>query len=107
MQSSTQRILSLLGLALNGLRIHVHLTTGRLMAFVSRVYDSLLAQSSLQIGELAPDFEQTTLTGETVRLRHFQDQPVLLPIGAAGFLSVSGNRYCYEAYIRLIPNWSS
>ena len=105
MQSSKRRILSLLDLALSGPWVLVRLTIGALMAFGSRVYDSLLAQSSLQIGEVAPDFERTTLTGETVWLKQFRGQPVLLTIGAAGVLTVSGKRHCYETYIRLIPNW--
>ena len=95
MQSSKRRILSVL----------VGLTIGRLMAFGSRVYDSLLAQRPSQIGEVSPDFELTTLRGKSVWLSQFWSQPVLLTIGAAGVQSVSEKRHCYEIYIRLIPNW--
>ena len=37
----------------------------------------------MAIGESAPDFELTALSGETIQLSQFRGQPVLLSIGAS------------------------
>lgn len=53
------------------------------IAFAPNLYQSTLDSSSLRVGEAAPDFELTSLDGETVRLRDFQGQPVLVSFGAS------------------------
>jgi len=82
MKPTTRRILIILGLVLGGLCLIACFAVGGLAAFGPRLYDSMLAQSSLPVGEVAPDFELATLTVDTVRLSQFLGRPVLLSIGA-------------------------
>jgi len=57
------------------------------LALASRVFPRveqyLQENKSLKVGAPAPDFELTSLDGETVRLSQFRGQPVLLSIGAS------------------------
>lgn len=54
-----------------------------LMARVApNIYQYMLDNSSLKVGDAAPDFELMSLNGETVRLSQFKGKPVLLSIGA-------------------------
>ena len=55
---------------------------GLAFRFGPNLYQYLLDNSSLKVGDAAPDFELTSLEGETVRLSQFKGQPILLSIGA-------------------------
>lgn len=74
--------LVIIGLSLGGLCLLGCLTIAALVLFFPSIYQSSLDNSSLAVGEPAPDFELTALTGETIRLSQFRGQPVLLSIGA-------------------------
>lgn len=74
--------LVIIGLSLSGLCLLVCLAIGGLALFFPSIYQYSLDHSSLAVGESAPDFELTALTGETIRLSQFRGQPVLLTIGA-------------------------
>ncbi len=52
------------------------------IVFAPNLYQFSLDNSSLRVGQAAPDFELTSLDGETVRLSQFQGQPVVLSFGA-------------------------
>jgi peroxiredoxin len=71
-------IISTIGICLFGC-----LAVGLFIGFAPNPYRYNLQNSSLKVGDAAPDFELTALTGETVRLSQFKDQPVLLSIGAS------------------------
>lgn len=58
------------------------LGVGLALRFAPNIYQYSLENSSLKVGDIAPDFELTALTGETVRLSQFNGQPVLLTMGA-------------------------
>jgi peroxiredoxin len=75
--------LVILGLSLGGLCLLGCLAAAGLALFFPSIYHTVLENSSLSIGESAPDFELTSLTGETIRLSQFQGQPVVLSIGAS------------------------
>jgi peroxiredoxin len=75
--------LVILGLSLGGLCLLGCLAVAALALFFPSIYHAVLENSSLTIGETAPDFELTSLTGETIRLSQFQGQPVVLSIGAS------------------------
>jgi peroxiredoxin len=51
--------------------------------FAPNIYEYKLENSSLKVGEPAPDFELTALTGETISLSQFRGQPVVLSLGAS------------------------
>jgi peroxiredoxin len=51
--------------------------------FAPNLYQFSLDNTSLRVGKPAPDFELTSLDGETVRLSDFQGRPVLLSFGAS------------------------
>ena len=70
-------IISTLGICLFGC-----LGIGLAMRFAPNIHQYSLKNSSLKVGDAAPDFELTALTGETVRLSQFKGQPILLSIGA-------------------------
>lgn len=55
---------------------------GLAVRFSPDLYQIYLENSSLKVGDPAPDFELTSLNGETVRLSQFKGSPVLLSIGA-------------------------
>jgi peroxiredoxin len=75
--------LAILGLSLSGLCLLGCILVAGLALFFPSLYHTVLENSSLSIGESAPDFELTSLTGETIRLSQFQGQPVVLSIGAS------------------------
>ena len=75
--------LLIIGLSLGGLCLLGCLLVAGLALFFPSIYHSALENSSLSIGERAPDFELTALTGETIRLSQYQGQPVVLSIGAS------------------------
>jgi peroxiredoxin len=75
--------LVIIGLSLGGLCLLGCLVVGGLALFFPSIYHYSLENSSLAIGESAPDFELISLTGETIRLSQFQGQPVVLSIGAS------------------------
>ena len=52
------------------------------VAFAPKLYQFSIDQSSLSVGQAAPDFELPALNGKTVRLSDFKGQPVLLSFGA-------------------------
>ncbi|HRF50891.1 MAG TPA: redoxin domain-containing protein [Anaerolineales bacterium] len=56
---------------------------GGLAVFGPGLYEGMLANSSLPVGEQAPDFEVKTLSGETVKLSDYRGHPVLLTFGAS------------------------
>lgn len=70
-------------LALAGLCFVGCLGLGLLFMFSPQLYEAWLNSSSLQVGGPAPDFELTSLAGQSVRLSQYQGQPVLLTIGAS------------------------
>ena len=75
--------LLIIGLSLGGLCLLGCLAVAGLALFFPSIYHYALENSSLSIGEPAPDFELTALTGETIRLSQFQGQPIVLSIGAS------------------------
>jgi len=79
----TPNWLLIIGLSLGGLCLLGCLAVAGLALFFPSVYHYALESSSLSIGEPAPDFELTALTGETIHLSQFQGQPVVLSIGAS------------------------
>lgn len=70
------------GLSLGGLCLLGCLAVVALAVFFPSIYQNSMENSSLAIGNAAPDFELTALTGETIRLSQFRGQPVLLSLGA-------------------------
>ena len=75
--------LLIIGLSLGGLCLLGCLVIAGLVLFFPSIYHIVLENSSLSIGESAPDFELTSLKGETIQLSQFQGQPVILSIGAS------------------------
>src|SRR5689334_25351985 len=75
--------LLIIGLSVGGLCLLGCIATAALTFFFPSIYHSALENSSLSIGAPAPDFELTSLTGETIRLSQFQGRPVLLSMGAS------------------------
>lgn len=73
----------ILGVSALGICLLGCLGIGLVVRFAPNLYEYTLENSSLNIGDPAPDFELTALTGETIRLSQFQGQPVLLSIGAS------------------------
>ncbi len=73
----------LIGLSLAGLCSLCCIAVGTVVLFFPSIYQTSLENSSLAVGESAPDFELTALTGETVRLSQFLGQPVLLSFNAS------------------------
>lgn len=70
-------LISIIGVCLIGC-----LGIGLAIRFAPDIYQYSLENSSLKVGDAAPDFELTSLEGQTVRLSQFKGQPVLLCIGA-------------------------
>lgn len=72
----------IIGLSLAGLCL-LGCLAGAALALVSpAIYRYYLENSSLAVGNSAPDFELEALTGETVQLSQFNGQPVVLSLGA-------------------------
>ncbi len=70
-------LISIIGVCLIGC-----LGIGLAIHFAPNIYQYKLQNSSLKVGDVAPDFELTSLEGETVHLSQFKGQPILLSIGA-------------------------
>jgi peroxiredoxin len=79
---SHRKLLIGLAAASGCLCIGVCAVLGALVLIYPNVYNAMLSESSLAVGETAPDFQLETLTGETFTLSQFRGQPVLLTIGA-------------------------
>ena len=75
--------LVIIGLSLGGLCLLSCVAAAGLVLFFPSLYQFGLENSSLSVGQAAPDFELASLTGETIRLSQFQGQPVVLSIGAS------------------------
>ncbi len=75
--------LIILGASIVGTCLLGCLGIGLVVRFAPNIYQSMLENSSLKIGDAASDFELTTLTGDALRLNQFRGQPVLLSIGAS------------------------
>ena len=73
---------AILGISVLGICLIGFLGVGIMVRFAPNIYQYLLENSSLRVGDAAPDFELTSLEGDTVRLSQFRGQPVLLSIGA-------------------------
>ncbi len=73
---------AILGASAVGICLIVCLGAGFAVRFAPNIYQYSLENSSLKVGDAAPDFELASLDGETVRLSQFRGQPVLLSIGA-------------------------
>jgi len=70
-------LISIIGICLIGC-----LGIGVAIRFAPNIYQYFLENSSLQVGDTAPDFELITLDGGTASLSQFKGSPVLLSIGA-------------------------
>ena len=75
--------LAILGISAVGICLIACLGVGLAIRFAPNIYQYSLDNSSLKVGDAAPDFELTSLEGETVRLSQFKGQPVLLTFGAS------------------------
>lgn len=75
--------LAIILIAIIGICLLGCLGIGLTLRFAPNIYQYSLENSSLKVGDSAPDFELTTLKGETIRLSQFQGQPVLLTFGAS------------------------
>jgi peroxiredoxin len=82
MKKKTNWIL-VIGVSLAGLCLLGCLAVVGFVLLYPSISQTSLENSSLAIGDTAPDFELTSLTGETIRLSQFRGQPVLLSIGAS------------------------
>src|SRR5258706_10838330 len=71
-------LISIIGICLIGC-----LGIGLAIHFAPYIYQYSLNNSSLKVGDVAPDFELISLSGETMRLSQFIGQPILLSIGAS------------------------
>jgi len=83
MKSNTKVIIVLAGLVLVGSCAVACLAVGGLVALAPLIMERRVANSSLPVGQTAPDFELATLNGGTLHLSDFRGQPVLLTFGAS------------------------
>lgn len=83
MKASNGWVVTLVALALGGLCLAVCAALGGLALLAPAAYEGLLNSSSLEVGQPAPDFELSTLGGDTIRLSDFRGRPVLLSFGAS------------------------
>jgi peroxiredoxin len=65
-----------------GLCLCICLGVGLAVRFWPNIYQYSLENSSLKVGDPAPDFELTSLEGESIRLSQFKGQPVLMSLSA-------------------------
>ena len=82
-QDKPKRIWLTVGLVIAGLVGLACVTCVLVVLNAPRLYDIVLARSSLRIGAAAPDFELTALTEESMSLSQYRGQPVLLSFGAS------------------------
>ena len=75
--------LAILSISVVGICLIGCLGIGLTIRLAPNIYQYSLESSSLKVGDPAPDFELTSLEGETVRMNQFTGQPVLLSIGAS------------------------
>jgi len=80
----------IVGLSLGGLCLVGCILAAVLVRYYPTLRQIKINNSSLAVGESAPDFELTALTGETVRLSQFRGQPVLLTFGTSWCPSCRG-----------------
>ena len=73
----------ILGVSIVGICLIACAGVAMLIHFAPNIYQYALNNSSLKIGDAAPDFELTSLEGETMRLSQFKGQSVLLTMGAS------------------------
>jgi peroxiredoxin len=66
-----------------GLCLLICAGAGLAIHFAPDIYDYSLKNSSLEVGQAAPDFELADLDGGTVRLTEFRGRPVVISIGAS------------------------
>ena len=91
---SHKKLLIGLAIAATGMCILACIALGGLFLISPSVYNAMLTNSSLAIGEQAPDFELETLTGETLTLSQFRGQPVLLSLAQPGARIAVSKRPC-------------
>jgi peroxiredoxin len=65
-----------------GLCLCICLGAGLAVRFWPNIYQYSLQNSSLKVGDPAPDFELMSLEGESIRLSQFKGQPVLMSLSA-------------------------
>lgn len=75
--------LAIILIAIIGICLVGCLVIGLALRFAPNIYQYSLENSSLKVGKPAPDFELTSLNGDSIRLSQFQGQPVLLTFGAS------------------------
>jgi peroxiredoxin len=78
-----RKYLAVLSVFLTGFFVFIVVGLALADRILPRVEQYLLENRSLKVGAAAPDFELTSLNGETIRLSQFKGQPVLLSIGAS------------------------
>ena len=74
---------AILSISALGLCLVACLGIGLAIRLAPDIYQYSLENSSLNVGEAAPDFELTSLEGDSVRLSQFKGQPVLMSFGAS------------------------
>ena len=74
---------AILGVSALGLCLIACLGIGVAITLAPNIYQYSLENSSLDVGEAAPDFELVSVDGDPVRLSRFKGQPVLMSIGAS------------------------
>lgn len=74
--------LAIILISMMGLCLCVCLGAGLAVRFWPNIYQYSLDNSSLKVGDSAPDFELISLEGESIRLSQFKGQPVLLSLSA-------------------------
>jgi peroxiredoxin len=74
--------LAIILISVMGLCLCVCLGAGLAARFWPNIYQYSLQNSSLKVGDPAPDFELMSLEGESIRLSQFEGQAVLLSLSA-------------------------